>query len=569
MGESSSRELRAEEAQGGMQRRTLIKGAAWSVPVVAAAVALPGASASTSGLILPACVSGMYGGGWTIPTRINPATGYAPTAVATRVTAARVPVKIVPAVSRQVSLTITGAGYSFLTVPNGAGFSPAAATAITVTTDASGNAEVFVAIPPYGKGALSANIVATAQGLNSASTVVRPYPGYVYTIGGHTPEGQTANGLVTSAPMYPTPWPVQEQSTVYASLSSVMAITASGRVYTSGYNPYGEVATGDQANRLTAAEALKDDGSTFTNAVRGIIGKHGSEEGVFMIEDANGDWWAAGENYQNYLQIPGASTAYTVNTRFTRVGGALPGTPVWASYPRNSQMMLWTLADGTVWAAGAPVTAYGTGLGIGTPAGPGLRQVKDRSGAPVTGVKKAVQSNDTAILLLKDDGTLWYSTQTTPLGSRPIDYTDLGYLQQIAPPPGGSVEDVWQHQPYDQPAGFLAKMSDGTVWAFGGNEEGAWGNGSVADTREWVRAQVDNVIDGGSGADSLLLLDANGEAWYSGFNEENASGMDTQTAGVPIPTPVKITSLPPAVTSVAVTWWDATIASIASPGPAC
>ncbi|MBG9885018.1 hypothetical protein ABE10_00140, partial [Bacillus toyonensis] len=390
----------------------------------------------------------------------------------------------------------------------------------------------------------------------------------MYTIGGHTPEGQTANGLVTNAPRYPTPWPIQEHAEVYGSLSSVMAITKSGRVYTSGYNPYAEVATGDTVDRHAAGEALKDDGSVFTNAVRAVIGKHGSEEGVFMVEDADGQFWASGENYANYLQIPGASTAYHTNKRFVKVGGALPGRPVWASYPRNNQVMIWTLADGTVWAAGIGTNAYGNGVGFDTaPAGgPGLRQLLDKDGAPVTGVRKAVQSNDTALLVLKEDGTLWYATEATPLGARPADYTDVDHLQQISPPPGGAaVADIWPHQPYGSPAGFFAHMSDGSVWAFGGNEFGIFGNGDTADTREWVRAQVDNVVQGGSGADSLILLDGNGEAWYSGLNEENACGLAEKPWSVPISTPVKITSLPPKVTSVAATWWDATLASVDSP----
>lgn len=55
----------------GFKRRTVVKGAAWSIPVIAAAVALPGASASTQTPECPTCikaglpvVGGLVTGAW-------------------------------------------------------------------------------------------------------------------------------------------------------------------------------------------------------------------------------------------------------------------------------------------------------------------------------------------------------------------------------------------------------------------------------------------------------------------------------------------------------------------------
>ncbi len=538
-------------------RRTVVAASAWSVPAIAAATASPAYAASTEGPVtIPPALTGVIGGGWSIYTNFGANGLPVGAATAARPTATAVPITVSPARATTVTLTLSGAGFSFFTVQTNAAFTPT--QTVTVTTSPDGVAEVFVAIPPHSKGDTVATITATGNGGSAVSTLTAG-TGFVYATGGHTPEGQTGNGASRNGVVWPTPLAIDERlSSVHASISSYLAITESGTVRTGGYNPFAEVGTGGQeVSVLTPIEPLKKDGTAFTDAVRAVVDTCGSEQGLFVVEDSAGDWWAVGEQVSNYLAIPGDTTGARSITQWERIGGNLPAKPATLSPNRYGDTLVWSLVDGTVWFSGygGSFRNYSNGLPQSTTRGQ-LAQLMMPDGSPVTGVKRVHQSEDHSVMMLTTDGRLLYSgTQVASI--TPADYANPGDVQEIAGPPGEVVE-LWAKHPYDtNGAAYYAKTSDNTLWAIGSNgaARGYLGIGTTTATRTWAKVLVDDVKEMACGAHNLIVLDNSGDVWFAGLYEEGNPGMGT---GLPatFPTPVKITTLPPNARTIASTWWD-------------
>ncbi|QNE36461.1 hypothetical protein [Leifsonia shinshuensis] len=538
-------------------RRTVVAASAWSVPAIALATASPAYASSTDGPVnLPQTLTGVVGGGWSIATNFGAnglPTGY-PTAA--RPTATVVPITVSPARATTVTLTLSGAGFSFFTAATNATFTPT--QTVTVTTSSSGIAEVYVAVPPYGKGDTEATITATGNGGTAVSTLATR-TGFVYAVGGHTPEGQTGNGASRNAVVWPTPLAIDERlSGVYAGISSYLGITERGTVRTGGYNMFAEVGTGStELSVLNPIEPLKQDGTPFTDAVRAVVDTCGSEQGLFVVEDSAGDWWATGEQVSNYLAIPGDTTGSRYLTRWEKIGGALPAKPATLSPNRFGDALVWSLVDGTVWFTGysGSFRNYSNGLPRTTSRGQ-VAQLMMPDGSPVTGVKRVQQSEDNSVMMLTTDGRLLYSS-TQPATITPADYATSGDVQEIAGPPGDVVE-LWAKHPYDtNGAAYYAKTSDNSLWAIGSNgaARGYLGIGTTTATRTWAKVLVDDVKEMACGAHNLIVLDNSGDVWFAGLYEEGNPGMGT---GLPatFPTPVKITTLPPNARTIASTWYD-------------
>ncbi|CAM5416714.1 hypothetical protein [Leifsonia shinshuensis] len=538
-------------------RRTVVAASAWSVPAIVVATASPAYAASTDGPVtIPQALTGVIGGGWSIATNfgVNGLPLGAPTA--SRSTATVVPITVSPARATTVSLTLSGAGFSFFTVATNAAFIPT--QTVTVTTSANGVAEVYVAIPPYSKGDTVATITATGNGGSAVSTLTAR-TAHVYAVGGHTPEGQTGNGSALNAVAWPTPMAIDERlSSVHAAISSYLFVTESGKLRSGGYNPFAEVGTGgNEVAVLNPIEPLKKDGTAFTDAVRAVVDTCGSEQGLFVVEDSAGDWWATGEQVANYLAIPGDTTGSRFLTRWEKVGGNLPAKPATLSPNRFGDTLVWSLVDGTVWFTGSSVSFRNYSNGLPRTAVRGaMEQLMMPDGTPVTGVKRVQQSEDHSVLMLTTDGRLLYSS-TQPAAITPADYSVRGDVQEIAGPPGDVVE-IWAKHPYDTDGGaYYAKTSDNSLWAIGSNglARGYLGIGTTTATRTWAKVLVDDVKEMACGAHNLIVLDNSGDVWFAGLYEEGNPGLGTGIAPT-FPTPVKITTLPPNARTIASTWWD-------------
>ena len=403
-----------------------------------------------------------------------------------------------------------------------------------------------------------ATITATGNGGSAVSTLTGR-TAHVYAVGGHTPEGQTGNGTSRIATAWPTPMAIDERlSSVHASINSYLFVTESGKLRSGGYNPFAEVGTGGtETYVLNPIEPLKKDGTAFTDAVRAVVDTCGSEQGLFVVEDSAGDWWATGEQVSNYLAIPGDVTSARAITRWERIGGNLPAKPATLSPNRYGDTLVWSLVDGTVWFTGYGGSFRNYSNGLPQSAARGLvSQLMMPDGTPVTGVKRVHQSEDHSVMMLTTDGRLLYSS-TQPTTITPADYRVRGDVQEIDGPPGDVVE-IWAKHPYDTDGGaYYAKTSDNSLWAIGSNgaARGYLGIGTTTASRTWAKVLVDDVKEMACGAHNLIVLDNSGDVWFAGLYEEGNPGMGTGI-GATFPTPVKITTLPPNARTIASTWWD-------------
>jgi hypothetical protein len=195
-------------------------------------------------------------------------------------------------------------------------------------------------------------------------------------------------------------------------------------------------------------------------------------------------------------------------------------------------------SDGTVWAWGY----NGDGeLGDGTTAG---------SAVPVqvsglTGVT-AISGGSSAGYALKSDGTVWawgdnsdgeLGDGTTANSTVPVQVKGLTGVTAIS---GGGRGGCCNYAAY-------ALKSDGTVWAWGDNEDGELGDGTTASSTVPVQVKgltgVTAVSGGGSGAtvngDSAgYARKSDGTVWAWGYNGDGELG-DGTTAGSTVPVQVK------------------------------
>jgi alpha-tubulin suppressor-like RCC1 family protein len=85
----------------------------------------------------------------------------------------------------------------------------------------------------------------------------------------------------------------------------------------------------------------------------------------------------------------------------------------------------------------------------------------------------------------------------------------------------------------------MALRSDGTVWAWGQNNDGQLGDGTKTNRATPVQVKgISNVADIGNGRLHSLAIEGDGSAWAWGLNTDGQLGdgsLTTRTAPVRIP----------------------------------
>ena len=273
--------------------------------------------------------------------------------------------------------------------------------------------------------------------------------------------------------------------------------------------------TYDQANRLTAATGAKAPVSLASGDVFRLAALK-----------SDGTVWAWGDNHYGELGN-GTTTNSTVPVQVSNLSGV-------TAVAAGNEFSL-ALKSGTVWAWGQN---NGGQLGNGTTsnyATPAPVQVTGLSGAT------AVAAGNGHSLALKSDGTVWawgsnaygeLGNGTTTNSSVPVEVVTGNKslpLSGIVAISAGSFTSY-------------AVKSDGTVWAWGANANGALGNGSTA-TDSTKAVQVKNLIGAitiAGGNDDAYVLKSDGTVWAWGFNEYGDLGNGTTTNSS---VPVQVSSL--------------------------
>ncbi len=329
---------------------------------------------------------------------------------------------------------------------------------------------------------------------------------------GNNEYGQLGDGTITDSKK-----PVQvagmHDGTFLADIKAIacganhtIVLAYDGTVLTCGRNFHGQLGNGTATNMSRTPVQV-----TGITDVRAIAGR-GSHT-VALRND--GTVWTWGWNFHGQLGN-GTNTDSPVPVQVL----GLENVKAVASGERFSIALK---NDGTVWGWGHNSDGQignktGTDSNIPVPV-PELNDIT------------AIAGGGDHAIALEDDGTVWTWGDNTygQLGNginideptetdRPVRVTDLNHVISVA---GGEMHTI-------------ALRDDGTVWAWGNNDYGQLGDGTLTDSSRPVSVSsafnLKNVISVAGGGSHTIALKNNGELWAWGRNEhyQLGEGMNIQ-----------------------------------------
>lgn len=345
--------------------------------------------------------------------------------------------------------------------------------------------------------------------LGQGDTVNRSYPIQV--------KGPGGSGFLTGVTQ------VSANSDGLNGLFFVVARKSDGTVWAWGNNDAGNLGQGDTVDQLYPVQVKGPGGSGFLTGVNSVSASgysNGGNYGFVTAVKADGTAWAWGinavgqlgtgnTNSSNYpVQVKTGASTYLTNVKETSNGGG-------SSYGYSAAVK----NDGTVWQWGQGVGNYATQV-LG-PGGSGYL-----TGASSISVASGANANHYAVVT-KSDGTVWAwgNNYSGVLGQG--NTTDQPYPVQVKGPGGsGFLAGVAQTSssygcfwsgPNCMCNFVIARKTDGTAWAWGGNNTGQLGQGNV--TSSSYPVQVKGV--GGSGFLSNIIK-VKAASGGSGYTQNNA-----------------------------------------------
>ena len=305
---------------------------------------------------------------------------------------------------------------------------------------------------------------------------------------------------------------------VAAGDAHTVAIKSDNTLWAWGYNGTGQLGDNTTSNRLTPVQVTGLSGVFVAVAA-------GGEHTVALKSDNT--VWAWGGN--NYGQLGDNS----VTDRWLPV--AVPGLSAVAAVSAGLYHTVALKSDGTVWAWGH--NEYGQ-IGDNT-TGYGSYKSVPAQVQGLSGVFVAVAAGGYHTIALKSDGTVWAwgNNASGQLGiNQPNFMIPYPVPQQVTGLTGVvAVAAGFEHT--------FALKNDGTVWAWGSNGQGAFGNGTTAS--EIAPVQVTNFtgfVAIALGFDFTVALKSDGTVWACGLNQSGELGSGTGDLSSH-PVPVQVTGL--------------------------
>ncbi len=311
---------------------------------------------------------------------------------------------------------------------------------------------------------------------------------------GENDNGQLGDNSTTSrlsptaiAPVV-TDWKV-----VVANGNHTLGIRLNGELWGWGYNGWGALGDGSTNNQQQPVRiGIETDWDT-------LVAGQGSS---FAIK-TNGTLWAWGYNGYNAVGIPG-SLYYSTPTQVNSDNN-------WNTVSAGNYSGIALKTDGSMW-------QWGNGEYQGAPSAVPVQVGTD------TDWMMAVHGSEHQ-LAIKNDGTLWSWGNNL--------YGQLGNgtngWSPITPPQQVGTDNDWLMVSAGGQSSFAIK-TDGSLWAWGGNNYGQYGNGTnissntpvqVGTATDWINVRA--------GASHVLALKSDGSLWAAGMNDRGQLGIGTTT----------------------------------------
>lgn len=302
---------------------------------------------------------------------------------------------------------------------------------------------------------------------------------------GYNEQGQLGNGTLINS-MYPD----QVKGLINivsldAGHAHSLALREDGTVLAWGVNEYGQLGDGSLTDSIVPVQV-----NNLTNVVAVAAGENSS----LALKD-DGTVWAWGENFHGTL-----GNGTNVDSKLpVQVTGLMNATQI-AIYGAHCLALK---ADGTVW-------YWGDGLN-------GALQSYNTA-VQMTGISDVISISAGAhhVMALKSDGTVWtwgtnwqgqlgIGAAADAYSSVPVQVINLTKVKKISAKGYHSI----------------AMKKDGTIWSWGYNEYGQLGDGNNADSN--VPVQVNNltgtVVMCVAGAYHTIAMKGDGTIWAWGSNE--------------------------------------------------
>jgi uncharacterized repeat protein (TIGR02543 family) len=287
-----------------------------------------------------------------------------------------------------------------------------------------------------------------------------------------------------------------EASTTATPVASTTPIpTQPGRLYTWGNNTDGQLGDGTLTNKFTPTHIGTDEDWTKVSA--------GYQHTVALKSD--GSLWTWGDNHYGKL---GDGTWEFQRDHPVRIGSDND----WAAVEAGENHTVALKSDGSLWVWGYALGGYGVG---GTP-------INWNVPTRVLGDSKwiAVSAGFNHTLAIKEDGSLWGWGWNSKgqLGSSVADF----YVDFTEEPVQVSAEQWAAVSAGDEFT--IGLKADGSLWAWGWNNVGQLGDGSVADKSIPIRVGSDTWLAAVAGTDHVVAIKADGSLWAWGGNQYGELG---------------------------------------------
>lgn len=356
----------------------------------------------------------------------------------------------------------------------------------------------------------------TAIATSSLHTVALRADGTVWAWGDNK-FGQIGDGTYTDKHTPVQVIGLTDVISIAANDNYTVALKSDGSVWAWGDNTYGKLGNGNASKRNTPVQVVYSNGTAFT----GVTAIAAGENHTVALK-SDGSVWTWGDNRSGQLGNG------TFNTSFTPVQVKIPSGNRLSGITAIGAGGKHTVAlknDGTVWAWGG--NFYGQ-LGDGTNNDRRTAvQVKSSTETAFSGITD-IAAGGFHTVALRGDGTVWtwgrnYNGQ---LGNGTT--TDSDNPVWVMNPTGTTFTGVTNIEAGTWYTSALKK--DGTVWAWGDNDSGQLGDGTMTDkhTPVWVNGLTEGTAIGSTaiaaGGWSAAALRGDGTVWTWGNNENGQLG---------------------------------------------